>query len=70
MNIRDGAGEATVHLPRDVGISATAAGIIGEIKTTGLEKRDGVWINPERINALVTVHLDVKGAVGEIHLVR
>jgi len=70
VQIHGGVGEATVYLPRDAAISATAAGGIGEIKATGLEKRDGVWINPERINAPVTVRLDVKGGVGEIHLIR
>jgi len=70
VRIQGGVGEATVYLPRDAGISATAAGGIGEIQTNGLEKRDGVWINPERIQAPVTVHLDVKGGVGQIHLVR
>jgi len=70
VQMHGGVGEATVYLPKDAGISATAAGGIGEISATGLEKRDGVWINPERIHAPVTVRLDVKGGVGAIHLVR
>ena len=70
VEIHGGVGEATVYLPRDAGISATATGGIGEISATGLEKRNGVWINPERANAPVTVHLDVSGGVGEIRLVR
>jgi len=70
VRIQGGVGEATVQLPKDVAISATATGGIGEINATGLEKRDGVWVNPERLNAPVTVHLDVKGGIGEIHLIR
>jgi hypothetical protein len=70
VQIQGGVGEATVYLPRDVAISARAAGGIGDIKTTGLENRDGVWINPERANAPVTVSLDVKGGIGEIRLIR
>ena len=70
VQVHGGVGEATVYLPKDTGISATAAGGIGEISATGLEKREGVWINPERLNAPVTVHLDVKGGVGQIRLVR
>ena len=70
VRLRGGVGEVTVYLPKDAGISATAAGAIGEISATGLEKRDGVWINPERTNPPVTVHLDVKGGIGEIHLIR
>jgi N-terminal domain of toast_rack, DUF2154 len=70
VQIHGGVGEATVYLPRDVGISATAAGGIGDIRADGLEKRDGVWINPDKLNAPVTVRLDVKGGIGEIRLVR
>jgi hypothetical protein len=70
VQIQGGVGEATVYLPKDAGISAKAAGGIGEIKADGLENRDGVWINPERLSAPVTVHLDVKGGVGEIRLIR
>ncbi len=68
--IRGGVGETVVHLPKDVGISATATKGIGDINVEGLEQRDGVWVNPDRIGASVTVRLDVKGGVGEIRLVR
>jgi hypothetical protein len=70
VRVQGGVGEATVYLPKDAGISARATGGLGEISATGLEKRDGIWINPERAEASVTVHLDVKGGVGEIHLIR
>ena len=64
VQIRGGVGETVVHLPKDVGISATATKGIGDISIEGLEKRDGVWVNPDRIGAPVTVRLDVKGGVG------
>src|SRR5688572_8644162 len=70
VQIRGGVGETTVHLPKDVGISATATKGIGDISTEGLEQRDGVWVNPDRIGAPVTVRLDVKGGVGQINLKR
>lgn len=70
VHVQGGVGELTVYLPKDAGISATAAGGLGDISATGLEKRDGVWINPERLNAPVTIHLDVKGGIGAIRLVR
>ena len=70
VQIRGGVGETVVYLPKDVGISATATKGIGDIRTEGLEQRDGVWINPERVGAPVTVRLDVKGGIGEIRLVR
>jgi hypothetical protein len=69
VQIQGGVGQATVHLPSTVGISATAAGGIGEINVRGLEKRNDRWINPGHENAPVTIRLDVKGGVGQIDLV-
>jgi hypothetical protein len=70
VQIRGGVGETTVHLPTDVGVSATATKGIGDISIEGLEQRDGVWVNPDRIGAPVTVRLDVKGGIGQINLKR
>ncbi|MCU1334823.1 MAG: hypothetical protein JWO19_404 [Bryobacterales bacterium] len=69
VQIKGGVGQATVHLPSTVAISATASGGIGEINVRGLEKRNGRWINPLHENAPVTIRLDVKGGVGQIDLV-
>jgi hypothetical protein len=70
VQISGGVGETTVQLPRDVAISATATKGIGDISVEGLELRDGVWVNPDRMDAPVTVRLDVKGGVGQINLRR
>jgi hypothetical protein len=70
VEIRGGVGETVVRLPKDVGIAATATKGIGAINVEGLEQRDRVWVNPDRVGASVTVSLDVKGGVGEIRLVR
>jgi hypothetical protein len=70
VQIRGGVGETVVYLPKDAAISAKATKGIGDISTEGLEQRDGVWINPDRVGAPVTVRLDVKGGVGAIRLVR
>ncbi len=70
VHVSGGVGEATVYLPKDAAISARASGGIGEISGSGLEKRDGVWMNPDRPQGPVTIHLDIKGGVGSIHLVR
>jgi hypothetical protein len=69
VHVNGGVGEATVYLPASAGISATAAGGIGEISVRGLEKRDGRWINPAHEHAPVTIHVDVKGGIGQITLV-
>lgn len=70
VQISGGVGETTVQLPKDVAISATATKGIGDISVEGLEQRDGVWVNPDRIGAPVTVRVDVKGGVGQINLKR
>jgi len=69
VHINGGVGQATVHLPKSVGISATAVGGIGEVNVSGLEKRNDRWINPGHENDPVTIRLDVKGGIGQIDLV-
>ena len=69
VRINGGVGQATIHLPKSVGISATAVGGIGEVNVSGLEKRNDRWINPGHENDPVTIRLDVKGGIGQIDLV-
>lgn len=68
VSIHGGVGEATVHLPTDVAITATASGGLGDIKVSGLEQRDGRWINPRVPTSSVTIDLDIKGGVGQINI--
>jgi hypothetical protein len=68
VRIDGGIGEASVHLPAGVGIVATAAGGIGNIDVRGLEKHDGQWTNAAYQHSPVTIHLDVKGGIGNITL--
>lgn len=69
VQIHGGVGEANVYLPSSAAISATAKGGIGEISVQGLEKHGDRWVNTKREHAAATIHLDVKGGVGQIHLV-
>jgi N-terminal domain of toast_rack, DUF2154 len=69
VKVQGGVGQATIRLPPNVGISATAAGGLGDINVRGLEQRNGRWINPHHENDPVTIHVDVKGGVGQIDLV-
>jgi hypothetical protein len=68
VHIHGGIGEATVRLPKQVGIDARAVGGIGDIETRGLEKHAGRWINPAAADAPVTIHLDIRGGIGSIRL--
>lgn len=72
--IRGGVGEATVYLPGahadgGVGVEAEARGGIGGIQTTGLEKRDGRYVNDAFGHAKTTVRLDIRGGIGSIRLI-
>jgi predicted membrane protein len=69
VRIRGGAGEATVYLPRDAGISAKATGGLGEISVRGLRKDGGHWINDAYGTNKVQVRLDIEGGVGQINLI-
>ena len=68
VRIEAGAGDTTIHLPPDVGISASTSGLIGDATVRGLEKRDGRWINPRAEPSAVTLDLDVRHAVGDLRL--
>lgn len=68
VNLRGGVGEATIQLPRDVGVLADVKGGLGDIRTHGLEKRDGRYVNTIYGTAKTTVHLDIRGGVGSITL--
>lgn len=68
VTVKAGAGDTTIHLPSTVGITATTSGIIGDTNVSGLEKRDGRWINPRAGTAPVTVDLQVHHAIGDLRL--
>jgi hypothetical protein len=68
VRVRGGAGEATIHLPHDVGIYAQAKGGLGDIKVTGLQREEDHWISAGYGYAKVQIHLDVSGGVGQINV--
>jgi hypothetical protein len=69
VNISGGVGQATVNLPKDVGIWAQAHGGLGSINVSGLEKRGDHYENSLYDNSKVNVRVDVKGGIGEIRIV-
>lgn len=68
VELHGGIGQAIVHLPATVGIVANASGGIGDITVRGLEKNNGQWTNAAYQHSPVTIHLDVKGGIGNITL--
>jgi N-terminal domain of toast_rack, DUF2154 len=69
VRIEGGVGETVVYLPRSAGISATAAGGLGSISVSGLEKRGERWVNAGHESDAVQLTVDVKGGIGEIRLI-
>ena len=69
VTINGGVGQATIYLPGDVGVVATAVGGIGNISVHGLEKRGDRWVNAAHENSSVMIHVDVHGGIGEIRLI-
>jgi hypothetical protein len=66
--IRGGVGQATIKLPRDVGVQVHAKGGIGQINAEGLSKQGDTYINDAYGKSDVTVRVDVQGGVGQINL--
>jgi len=66
--IQGGVGRATVRLPTDVGVRASAQGGIGAIHVHGLRKDGNAYVNEAYGKSPVTVNVQVQGGVGEINL--
>jgi len=45
-----------------------SSGLIGDTNVSGLEKRDGRWINPRAARSPVTLDLDVQHSVGDLRI--
>jgi hypothetical protein len=69
VHIRGGVGEATVYLPRGIGVYAAGSGGIGEIHTEGLRRQGEHWVNDAYNDAKVRIHLDIEGGIGQINLI-
>jgi predicted membrane protein len=69
VSVQAGAGDTTIHLPASAGISARTSSLITDVNVSGLEKRDGRWINARAEGSPVTVDLDVQHAIGDLRLV-
>ena len=69
VRVSGGVGEATVYLPNDVGVSATASGGLGEISVRGLHKSGDKYMNDAWDRGGVRIRLDIQGGVGSIKLI-
>ncbi|HUA63130.1 MAG TPA: toast rack family protein [Verrucomicrobiae bacterium] len=69
VRIHGGVGEATVHLPANVGVSADASGGIGNIDAENLRGSHGHWVNDAFDHSPVHIHVTVEGGIGNIRLI-
>jgi hypothetical protein len=70
VRVRGGVGQATIRLPRDVGVSAKAVGGIGEVRAPGLRKEGDHYVNDAYQRSKTTIHLDIQGGIGQINLLQ
>ncbi|MBV8895465.1 MAG: hypothetical protein JO051_03060 [Acidobacteriaceae bacterium] len=68
VNIAGGVGQATVRLPRNVGVRAEAHGGLGSIEVRGLTKHGDYYSNDLWNSAPVNINLKVEGGIGEIRI--
>lgn len=67
-DIHGGVGEATILLPKTVGVVATVHGGLGSIDTRGLKEDGGQYVNDAYGKSPTTIHLTVNGGIGSIKL--
>jgi hypothetical protein len=67
-SIQGGVGEATVLLPSEVGVRASAEGGLGKINASGLQREGDSYVNDAYGESEVTLEVDVQGGVGQINL--
>ena len=67
-DIEGGVGQATVRLPKNVGVIAHAAGGIGSIDVHGLRHDGDSYTNDAYGKSPTTIHLKVEGGIGQITL--
>lgn len=67
--VRGGVGEATIHLPRTVGVRVSAGGGIGGINVRGLKKDGSFYTNDLYGKSPITVQVEARGGIGAINLI-
>jgi hypothetical protein len=67
-DIEGGVGQATIRLPKNVGVIAHASGGIGSIDVQGLKRDGDFYTNDAYGKSAATIHLKVEGGIGQITL--
>ena len=67
--VEGGAGQARIHVPKDIGTRIHASGGIGTINVRGLTRDGDAYVNQAYGKTPATIDLTVNGGVGEIDLI-
>lgn len=68
-SVHGGVGEATVRLPREVGVRVHATGGLGGIRAEGLHKEGDYYTNDAYPKSGVHLRLEITGGIGQINLI-
>jgi hypothetical protein len=68
-DIQGGVGQATIRLPKKVGVIVNASGGIGTVVAHGFQNEGNEYTNEAYGKTPATIHLNVQGGVGVINLV-
>lgn len=69
-DIQGGVGQATIRLPKNVGVIAHASGGIGSISAPGLKHDGDEYTNDALGKTPATIRLKIEGGIGEINLIQ
>src|SRR6266481_1740065 len=70
VSVKGGVGQVTIRLPKDVAVTAHAAGGIGTVRAAGLHKNDREYTNDAYGKTPHKITVDVQGGIGEIELIQ
>lgn len=66
--VKGGVGEATLRLPRGVGVRVEVQGGLGTVNASGFTKEGNAYVNDAYGQSDVTLRIDVKAGAGAINL--
>lgn len=69
VSVNAGAGDTTIHLPASARLSVRTLGVVGDTSVTGLEQRDGRWVNARPVTSPVNIDVRVQHAIGDLRLI-
>jgi hypothetical protein len=68
VTIQGGVGELSVRLPGAMGVRVQVSGGLGSVRTIGLDREDGSYVNDAYGATESTLSVEINGGVGEVTL--